>query len=145
MSFLINSFSFPLLKFFFFVLFYQVFIQPLTEQKKRLILLLIALISLSLIQVIFALFLDPLMRSLFLPGTNETFSITEILPSKVSFLGKYFFNFQLNLTSLPYIVSISLLLMGLIRSYFLFTYQLNSTALSLWVGKYYREKLFENG
>ena len=121
---------------------YKLFIQPLFEQRKKLVILMFSLCVLSFLQVFLALFVDPLMRSLFLSTEKSVVSLSDFLPKNIFFLSSSLKEVKFSLHSLPYIISISLLITAVLRSLSLFTYQLSSTALSLWVGKNYREHLF---
>lgn len=119
------------------------FLSPLSTQKKQILMIFIALITLVISQTIFIVAMKPFMETLFSLGPEaESFDVLGLLPPQVY---RSIFNGQtwiISKSSIALIIPATILSAGLLKNIATYVYQVNQQSITLTVSNAYRRRVF---
>jgi subfamily B ATP-binding cassette protein MsbA len=119
------------------------FLQPLLQQRQRLVWITGALLGLSFAQGGFLLLAGPLLKSFFeLGATGGQLALAKLLPPQVENWWPAAADWVLPTSQLAWMLPMSLLVVGLIRSLATYAYHYHQQAVALQLAKSYRDRLF---
>jgi len=120
----------------------ELFWAPLQEQRRRLGYIALALLSLALAQSLFLLMVKGFIKALFQDSGRTSVSVGELLSPKFLEWFPQYRDAMVPVERLAVFVPLTILIAGLAWSLATYIFQLNQQAVSLYVAKRYRERLF---
>jgi subfamily B ATP-binding cassette protein MsbA len=112
------------------------------SQKKSLTIGLLALAALGLSQASFLLLIKSFLKALFSPGTSATIPIGQLIPPELIKLTPFALEYPIAYADLAVAVPTAIIIVGLGMSLALYFYQFHQQAISMFVAKYLRERVF---
>ena len=120
---------------------HQLFWSPLKEQSRRLVVIAVALIFLSLAHGALLILVGPLLGTILNGDPNKPLEVTSMLPGPLqSWFGGM--ALDLSLANLSYLIPGAMILFGLMKSVSTYFYHLNQNILALSMAQHYRDRLF---
>lgn len=126
------------------IIYKRLFLEPLWEQKYRLVSIFFSLIALSITQGLFLVLVGPFLKALFGVGLETGYvDIVELVPKNALLLFPKLSSFRIEQSYLIVAIPSLMLIAGFGKCLFTYFYQLNQQAVALYVAKRYRQDLFK--
>lgn len=126
-------------------IFYRIFVKPILKKRVQVVSLTMALALMAFAQSGLLLLLGPFLKVLFgdLSQTGSKLALAHFFSPTVGQLLPVLKGIYVSKEQLKIVIPFALMFAGVLRNVSLYFYQINISALSLYVAKHYRDKLFE--
>lgn len=122
--------------------FRELFVEPFLEKRRHLVLMVLSLILLSVSQSALLVLIGPFFKAMFSGSSAPDLLLGELMPAKLVAWSPQLAALKLSKLRIAQILPLSILVVGIIKGFSTYGFQLQQQILALHLGRRYREKLF---